>query len=189
MEQLRFSDRKAWKDWLSKNHSRVELAWLVFRKKGQGKDTFDYESALEEALCYGWIDSLVRGIDESEYMRKFTPRKNSSVWSESNKRRVEKLMAAGRMAEPGMEKIRAARKNGQWERGVQPPHVTEAMPGALLRAFDRSPLARKNYFKLNLTCQKQYNIWINMAKRPETIEKRISESIQLLEKGEKLGLK
>ncbi|MCK5138047.1 MAG: YdeI/OmpD-associated family protein [Bacteroidales bacterium] len=189
MEQLRFSDRKAWKDWLSKNHDQEVVAWLVFRKKGQGKVTFDYEGALEEALCYGWIDSLIRGVDASEYVRKFTPRKNSSVWSESNKRRVEMLITAGRMAEPGMEKIRAAKKNGHWERGVQLPDVNEAMPGALLRAFDSSPPARDNFFKLNLTCQKQYNIWINMAKRPETIEKRVSESIRLLEKGEKLGLK
>ncbi len=189
MEQLRFNDRKAWKDWLSKNHDREKVAWLVFRKKGKSKITFDYKGALEEALCFGWIDSLIRGIDDTEYVRKFTPRKRSSVWSESNKRRVELLIGQGRMTEAGMVKIEAAKENGQWERAEQPAHVSEVMPGALLMAFDDNPLAKENYFGLNLTSQKKYNIWINMAKRPETIEKRVSESIRLLEKGEKLGLK
>lgn len=83
----------------------------MFRKKG--KVTFDYKGALEEALCYSWIDSLVRGTDESEYMRKFTPRKSSSVWSEPNNRRVEMLITTGRMVEPGMKKIRDAKKSGR----------------------------------------------------------------------------
>ncbi|MCK4991241.1 MAG: hypothetical protein KAS29_12170, partial [Bacteroidales bacterium] len=165
MEPLRFSDRNAWKDWLSKNYDRKEVAWLVFRKKGTTKVTFDYEGALEEALCYGWIDSLIRGMDEKEYMRKFTPRKNNSVWSDSNKRRVEMLIKAGRMAKPGMEKVRAAQKNGQWDKEAQRPEVNEETPGPLLHAFVSNPLARDNYFKLSFTCQKQYNIWINMAKR------------------------
>lgn len=199
MNQLRADSIEAWKDWLNKHHNTEEVVWLVFRKKGigmrkgSGKDTpkvpFTYQEALDEALCMGWVDSLLKTIDEKEYMRKFTPRLPTSTWSENNKKRVEGLIIQGRMMLPGMKAIEVARENGMWDKGVKLPDVDDSFPGALLSAFQGNPTARDHYFGMALSAQKQFNIWINMAKRPETVRKRVDESVRLLKKGEELGLK
>ena len=150
---------------------------------------FGYQEALDEALCMGWIDSLLKRIDENHYMRKFTPRKASSTWSERNKVRVEELILGGRMRPEGMRTIEVAQKNGMWDKGVQPPEVDDGLPASLLAAFQDHPGARDHYFAMPSRAQKQFNIWINMARRAETVQKRLEESIQLLEKGQELGLK
>jgi len=189
MNKLRADSIEAWKSWLAQNHDREDVVWLVFRKKGKGPVPFDYQSALDEALCMGWVDSLMKRIDEVSYMRKFTPRKPTSTWSERNKERVEQLILQGRMMPAGMKTIEVARGNGMWDKGIELPEVDETLPGALLSAFQDSPLARNQYFGMPTRAQKQFNIWINMAKRAETVRKRVDESINLLEKGEELGLK
>ena len=122
-------------------------------------------------------------------MRKFTPRKASSTWSDINKKKVELLMKDGRMQEAGLEAIRVAKKNGMWDKGIKVPDVNDSLPGALLLAFQSNPKARDHYFTMKESCRKQYNIWINMAKRAETIRKRVDESLTLLEEGKELGLK
>lgn len=172
-----------------KNHHKEEVIWLVFKKKSTGPVPFDYQMALDEALCFGWVDSLLRTLDEYEYLRKFTPRKPSSTWSEHNKNHVKRLIREGRMTDAGMKTIEIAKENGMWEKGVKLPEVDDSLPGALLQAFQNNLAARDHYFKMSARCQKQYNIWINMAKRSETIHKRVHESIRLLENGEELGLK
>ena len=174
---------------MQENHDREKEIWLVFRKKSSGSVPFDYQMALDVALCFGWVDSLLRAIDDAHYMRKFTPRKPTSTWSASNKKHVERLILEGRMTEAGLRTIEAGKKSGMWDKGVSPPEVDTSLPGALLQAFEQSPVARKNYFSMAESHRKQYNIWINMAKRAETIHKRVQESIRLLEKGEELGLK
>ncbi|MEA3461989.1 MAG: YdeI/OmpD-associated family protein [Bacteroidota bacterium] len=189
MKQLHADSIGAWRSWLQKNHDSETVVWLVFRKKGAGPVPFGYQEALDEALCMGWVDSLLKKIDEVSYVRKFTPRKASSTWSDRNKVRVEQLILEGRMMPPGMKTIEVARESGMWDKGVKPPEVDESLPGALLSAFQNNPLARDHYFGMPDRAQKQFNIWINMAKRPETVSKRLDESIRLLEKGEELGLK
>lgn len=186
---LRAGSIGAWTAWLRKNHHQEDVVWLVFRKKGQGNVPFDYQMALDEALCYGWVDSLLKSMDEKEYMRKFTPRKPSSTWSENNKKRVEYLIREGRMTKPGMKTVEVAKQNGMWDKGISPPEVDDRLPGALLNAFQSNPKARDHYFSMRESCRKQYNIWINMAKRAETIRKRVEESVRKLERGEELGLK
>ncbi|MFH0759816.1 MAG: YdeI/OmpD-associated family protein [Bacteroidota bacterium] len=188
-KQLRVSGIDGWTRWLEQNHDREKVVWLVFLKKGAGAVPLDYPMALDEALCYGWVDSLLKKIDEREYMRKFTPRKPGSTWSEVNKKSVERLIGEGRMKPPGFKTIEAARQNGMWDKGIQIPQVDDSLPGALLLAFQSNPVARDHYFGLSSRCQKQYNIWINYAKRPGTIKKRVDESIALLEQGKELGLK
>ena len=194
MKQLRVKNIQAWKEWLEEHHDSEDVAWLVFQKKGSGntkagRDPFSYQEALDEALCMGWVDSLVKRIDEQEYMRKFTPRKPTSTWSEINKKRVEELIREGRMRPPGMKTIEVARRNGRWDKGVTPPQVDDSLPEALLAAFQDHPRARDHYFAMVPRAQKQFNIWINMARRAETVQKRVDESIRLLEKGQELGLK
>lgn len=189
MKRLQADSIEAWRSWLRENHDREDVVWLVFRKKGAGPVPFGYQEALDEALCMGWVDSLLKKIDETTYMRKFTPRKATSTWSDRNKVRVEQLILEGRMMPPGMKTITVARENGMWDKGVKPPEVDENLPGALLSAFQNNTLARDHYFTMPARAQKQFNIWINMAKRAETVRKRVDESIGLLEKGEELGLK
>lgn len=189
MKQLHAGSIEDWRSWLRAHHDREEVVWLVFRKKGTGPVPFGYQEALDEALCMGWIDSLVNKIDEITYRRKFTPRKASSTWSERNKERVEQLILEGRMRPPGMRTIQVARENGMWDKGIQVPEVDDSLPGALLTTFQEHPLARDHYFAMPARAQKQFNTWIHMAKRPETTRKRVDESIRLLEKGEQLGLK
>jgi len=189
MKKLHAESIEAWKIWLAQNHDRESVVWLVFRKKSKGPVPFDYQAALDEALCMGWVDSLMKRIDEVSYMRKFTPRKATSTWSDRNKERVEHLILEGRMKPEGMKTIEVARENGMWDKGIQPPEVDESLPDALLSAFQDFPSARDHYFQMPARAQKQFNIWINMAKRAETVSKRVDESIHLLEKGQELGLK
>lgn len=189
MKQLRADSIEVWKSWLAQNHDREDVVWLVFRKKGKGPVPFDYQAALDEALSMGWVDSLLKKIDELSYMRKFTPRKATSTWSERNKERVEHLILEGRMMPAGMKAIEVARENGMWDKGILLPEVDETLPSAFLSAFQASPQARDHYFGMPERAQKQFNIWINMAKRAETVRKRVDESIRLLEDGEELGLK
>ena len=189
MKKLQADSIEVWRSWLSRNHDHEDVVWLVFRKKGKGPVPFDYQQALDEALCMGWVDSLMKRIDEVSHMRKFTARKAASTWSERNKERVEELILMGKMKPAGMKTIEVARENGMWEKGIKIPEVDETLPGALLSAFQDSPLAKDHYFVLPTSAQKQFNIWINMAKRSETVRKRIDESMRLLEKGKELGLK
>ncbi len=101
-----------WWEWLQNNYDRSTGVWLIFHKKDTGLPSIDYEDAVNEALCYGWIDSIIKKIDEEQYARKFTPRNYNSKWSASNKVRIEKLIHSGRMTEIGLVKIEAAKKNG-----------------------------------------------------------------------------
>jgi len=188
-KQLEANSLDAWSRWLSQHHDKETVVWLVFNKKGKGPVPFDYGMALDEALCYGWVDSLIKTIDEKQYMRKFTPRKPESTWSESNKKRVERLQREGRMQVPGLAAVQVARENGMWDKGIRLPELDDSIPGALLHAFGAKPTARDQYFSLSAAHQKQYNIWINHAKRAETVARRVEEAIRKLERGEELGLK
>jgi uncharacterized protein YdeI (YjbR/CyaY-like superfamily) len=189
IKQLRVRSIREWQQWLEKHHRQETGVWLIFRKKGKGPVPFDYPMALDEALCYGWVDSLLRTLDEKEYMRKFTPRKKSSFWSELNKKKVARLIEEGRMRPAGMELVTAAKESGMWDKKVPIPEVNDDIPGALLQAFKEHRQARDCYFRMTRSHQREYNIWINMAKRAGTIHQRVEESIRLLEKGEQLGLK
>lgn len=114
---LYVKERRQWRAWLEKNHA-VEKSgiWLVYYKQHTGKPTLEYNESVEEALCFGWVDSLVRKLDEKKFARKFTPRKDNSSWSESNRKRVEKLIAQKRMSDYGMAKVKAARASGTWHK-------------------------------------------------------------------------
>jgi uncharacterized protein YdeI (YjbR/CyaY-like superfamily) len=188
VKKLYVKTRAEWRKWLAANHGKAAVIWLVFHRKGTGKPSIDYEAAVEEALCYGWIDSIVKKLDETRYLRKFTPRKDGSVWSESNKERVAGLIKEGRMLECGLAKVEAAKKNGRWA-SEERPKITSDMPREFARARERNKKAKEFFESLAPTYRKQYVIWILMARRKDTKEKRIRESILLLRKGEKLGLR
>ena len=188
MKQLYFKTSDAWRTWLQNNHDQTNGVWLIFFKKDTEKPSILYEAAVEEALCFGWIDSIIKKIDDEKYARKFTPRKDSSKWSNLNKRRVEKLIAEKRMTTIGLAKVEIAKRNGQWEKPDR-PQIQDEPPAEFKLALDQHRKAKENFEQLAPSYQKQYIGWIAVAKRPQTRKRRIKEAIELLEKGEKLGLR
>jgi uncharacterized protein YdeI (YjbR/CyaY-like superfamily) len=188
LENIYFQNTQGWRKWLELNHHKSAGVWLVFYKKESGKPTLDYGEAVEEALCFGWIDSIIKNVDEQQYLRKFTPRKPESKWSELNKKRVRKMIELGRMTKAGAAKIEAAKKSGWWDKPDR-PQISIRMLEEFRLALEEQKTAKTFFDQLAPTYQKQYILWIQMAKRAETRERRIKEAIDLLTKGEKLGLK
>ncbi len=189
MDTLTLTNRKEWRNWLAANHDTHSEIWLVYYKKDSGIQSIPYEASVEEALCFGWVDSLIKKIDDIRYMRKFTPRKENSRWSMPNIRRARKMMDAGLMTEQGLRLVEVAQQNGEWEHPVQKPKVKFDIHPDFKAALEQSPTAQQTYEQLAPTYQQQYLTWIGIAKRADTRNKRIAESIQLLERGQKLGLK
>ena len=111
MKQLYVTNRGQWREWLSTNHATKDGIWLIFYKKETSRPSIAYEIAVEEALCFGWIDSIIKKIDAARYARKFTPRSDKSYWSQLNKKRAAKMIRRGRMTEVGLAKIKTAKKN------------------------------------------------------------------------------
>jgi Uncharacterized protein conserved in bacteria len=176
-----------WHAWLEQHHNSEREVWLTYHKAASGQPSIDYEDSVEEALCFGWIDSIIQKIDEERYARKFTPRTDTAKWSVSNKRRVAKLMREGRMTEAGLSKLSEADDFREDLIDDSPRELV--IPVEVERGLQASPLAWETFSKLPPSHQRRYIGWITAAKRPETLQKRIAESISLLEKGERLGLK
>ena len=189
MNTYKAKNRAAWRAWLSANHAKETELWLVYYKKASGQTSIGYDESVQEALCFGWVDSIIKKIDEEKYARKFTPRKPDSQWSQSNINRVEKMITAGLITEHGMSLVAAAKRSGSWDNPVTPPELSFDLPPEFSAALDENKKAHENFEKLAKTYKKQYIGWIATAKRAETREKRIRESIELLEKGQKLGLR
>lgn len=188
MKQIYVTDREQWRNWLIEHHGGEGGVWLIFYKKETLKPTIGYEDAVEEALCFGWIDSIIKKIDNAKYVRKFTPRKDKSKWSALNRRRANKMIKEGRMTDVGLAKIKAAKKSGLWEKDGR-PRKSFTVPPELAEALAQNKKAKENFDKLALSYRRQYIGWISVAKRAETKKRRIEESIALLEKGKKLGMK
>ncbi len=189
MKMLEFNNVLAWQSWLAENHDREKEVWLVYYKKESGLPSIKYSDTLDEALCYGWVDSIIKKIDQEKYVRKFTPRKADSNWSKVNKNRVEALIQTGKMAAPGLKKVEAAKQSGAWDKPIQKPELNFEMPPEFQQALTDHPDAYRSYQTLSASHQKQYLVWICTAKREETKNKRIHESIILLSQGKVLGLK
>ena len=172
-------NRAAWRRWLEKHHDSSPGILLVYVKTP--RRSIPYADAVEEALCFGWIDSTLYPIDDTRYMQLFTPRKPKSTWSKLNKTRVASLIEKGLMAQPGHAKIDAAQRDGSWTRIDHVEDMT--IPAELERALAKNRKARENFVGLAPFARKTYLYWINNAKRPETRAKRIVEVIDRLNKG------
>jgi uncharacterized protein YdeI (YjbR/CyaY-like superfamily) len=182
--QLYFTGREAWRSWLADHHQTEREVWLIFYKAHAGKLSISYEAAVEEALCFGWIDSIIKKLDGRRYMRKFTPRTNTRKWSASNLARVKRLVNAGLMTDVGLAKL---------DPGVEPqaPPATKdwPMPRFFSRALANNRTARENFDRLAPSHKRSYIIWLTTAKRPETRARRVVEAISSLRRNRKLGLK
>ena len=186
LKTLGATDRKVWRAWLAKNHAVEKEIWLIFPKARTGQHSISYDDAVEEALCHGWIDSIIQRIDDSSYARKFTPRTNNLKWSELNKTRVAKLIREGRMTEAGLAKI--SYSNAERAHPKPKPSVLP-VPAFMERALRARQRAWENFKRLAPSYQRNYIGWITTAKREETRLKRLQEAIELLEENKKLGLK
>ena len=180
--------RAAWREWLENHHESANEIWLTFYKKHTGKPCISYDDAVEEALCFGWIDGIKKRVDEERYTHRFSPRKRKSVWSEWNKKRVDKLMKQGLMTEAGMILVREAQKNGTWEEVIV-REQGDKIPKEFQNALNANKKALDHFHKMAPGYKKQYILWILDAKRTETRERRILEAITLLNENKKLGMK
>ncbi len=187
MNQRLFKNRAEWREWLDKHHATESEIWLVYYKKHCVKESIQYEEAVEEALCYGWIDSKVKRIDGERYMQKYTPRQDKSNWSKSNKRRVERLIKEGRMTRAGIAAVEIAKQNGSWSR-LDDIEAELVVPEDLAEAFAENVLAKKYFDSLAPSYQKQYLWWLKSAKKQETIQKRLLAIVERCERGVKPGI-
>lgn len=177
LEKFYPANRKEWRNWLSKNYDTATGVWLVLHKKVSTKPTVSYNDAVEEALCFGWIDSKPNKLDAEAYLLLFTPRKPKSVWSKPNKERIERLVQQGLMTEAGMRKIEAAKKDGSWEALKDIDEMR--MPGDLKKALAVNKAARTNFEQFPPSAKKNIYLWIKTAKKLETRAKRVSDTVAL----------
>jgi uncharacterized protein YdeI (YjbR/CyaY-like superfamily) len=178
-----------WRAWLAANHAQEQEIWLVYFKTASGQTDIDYETSVEEALCYGWIDSIIQKIDEEKYARKFNPRRAGSYWSASNKKRMEKLIAEGRMTPIGLAKYDPEAKESSSEDGQKIRHGGMPVPAEVRQQLEANPRAWENFQHLPPSHQRQYLSWVLSAKKVETQQKRLTEVMAVLEQGKRLGLK
>jgi len=186
---LYVSNRQAWRKWLDRNHNKQKEIWLVYYKKRTGKSSISYDDSVEEALCYGWIDSIIKRIDDNKYTRKFTPRTNTTKWSEENKERVRKLIKQGRMTKIGLSKIEQAILNKKENTLRDRLKKRLFVPQIIKKGLMENSVAWDNFNNLARSHKRNYIGWIMSAKKQETRMKRIKEAIKLLIKNRPLGLK
>ena len=176
-EHLYFRNAQEWREWLHHNHHTSKGVYLIFYKVTSEYESMRWEEAVQVAICYGWIDSTVKRLDDERRRQMFTPRKDKSVWSKLNKTYIEKLIADNLMHESGLRKIEIAKQNGSWE---SLDHVeNHIMPDDLALAFEQNKTALENYNKFSPSYRKSYLYWLNQAKRAETRKARIAEIVSL----------
>jgi uncharacterized protein YdeI (YjbR/CyaY-like superfamily) len=180
LEQVEVTNRAAWRAWLKKHHTRTEGIWLITFKVHVAGKYVDYAATVEEALCFGWIDSLPRKLDADRKMLYFCPRKPKSVWSKVNKDRIVELIAAKRMTVAGQKKIDDAKKNGSWESLDHVEALT--MPDELIKALTKNKAAQKHFDAFPPSSRKMILLWITSAKTEATRTKRIGETVTLAAK-------
>ena len=174
--RVRPKSRKAWRGWLEKNHASSDGVWLVYAKKHSGLPSLTYNDAVEEALCFGWIDSKINPIDDAFYMQVFTPRKPQSAWSALNKARVERLLAAGLMTAAGLMVIKAAKNSGAWNTWKQVEELI--IPPDLEKAIKANPEARRNWVSYSASRRKGVLYRLAGARRPETRARYLQDIIE-----------
>ena len=181
---LTFASAGAWERWLETNHD-ADGVWIKIAKKGSGISSVTYAEAVEAALCFGWIDGQRKGLDETFFLQKFTPRRPRSNWSRINREKAEQLIAFGRMRPTGLAEVERARADGRWDAAYE-PQSTAQVPDDLRRELDTRPEAAA--FFASLDSRNRYAILYRLqdAKRPETRARRLAEFVALLEEHRKL---
>lgn len=174
--------RQEWRTWLGRHHATSPGVWLVFYKDHTGLRSIPYDASVREALCFGWIDSLIKRLDDDRYARKFTPRQPASKWSDINRKRWRELKAAGLLTAAGLA-------GAPTDNTYAPRQAIPVLPSYIAKALKANPKAWSFFQKLAPTHRRNFVTWIHSSKRQETRDRRIRESITLLATGKKLGLK
>lgn len=182
------ADRQAWRTWLKRNHEACDAVWLVFYKKHTGQPGVAYRDAVEEAICFGWIDGLKKRIDEDRYAYRFSPRKPRSKWSPLNLELARKMIDEGKMAAAGQAAYE--RREHYDEKTLQALRSAEPqLPPDIERALRSHGVAWKNYLALAPGYRRQYAGWLSTAVKPETRARRLREALRLLAENRKPGMK
>ncbi|WP_269224934.1 YdeI/OmpD-associated family protein [Flavobacterium eburneipallidum] len=176
-EQHYFKNANEWREWLHQNHNTSTGIYLIFYKVSSQFESMRWEEAVQVALCYGWIDSTVRKLDDERRIQVFSPRKNKSVWSKLNKSYVERLLKENLIHESGLAKIEIAKQNGSWTSLDDAQDLI--IPEDLKTAFDENKIAFENYQNFSPSYRKNYLYWLYQAKREETRNNRITQIINL----------
>jgi len=179
MKKIEAKNRRAWRTWLKKNHRSAPEIWLIFYKKHSGRSCVSYDEAAEEALCFGWVDSIVRTIDADSYEQKFTPRKPTSAWAASNIERAKKMIAARKMTAAGKSAFA-----GHEQRVAMP--LPTALPADLARRFRKAKRAWKNFERFPPGHRRMAIGWVASAKREETQRKRLDQLIETSARNERV---
>lgn len=182
---LFFKTQEEWEKWLSKNHDKADGVWLQFYKKASGVESLTYDPALEEALCYGWIDGQVKRFDEKSYLQRFTPRRAKSNWSKINTGHIERLTKLGKMKPSGLAEVEKAKADGRWDRAYASPSNTK-VPDDFIREIKKNKKAYEFFQTLNKTNKFAIAYQLQDAKKPETRERRMKKFIEMCEREEKL---
>jgi uncharacterized protein YdeI (YjbR/CyaY-like superfamily) len=175
LDNFHATERKEWRQWLEKNYRSSLGVWVIYYKVKSGKPSVRYSEAVKEALCFGWIDSKVKSLDEERYMQIFTPRKPKSVWSKLNKQYIEELIEQGLITPSGLEKIEAAKQDGSWNKLDAIEQLI--IPADLKKALEANETANRYFEAFSNSSKKNILFWIESAKRPETRLRRIEQTI------------
>jgi uncharacterized protein YdeI (YjbR/CyaY-like superfamily) len=179
------ADQQAWRAWLEVNHASPTGVWLKFAKKGSPTPSVSYREAVEEALCYGWIDGQSRSYDEHFYLQRFTPRRSRSKWSQINREKATRLLAEGRVTPSGLAQIEAAKADGRWD-AAYPGQGAARIPKDLQQALDQNPKAKAFFETLTGSTRYAFLYRLHNVVRPESRAKRIANYIELLDAGKTL---
>ena len=179
------ADQRTWREWLAANHQGVPGVWLKFAKKHSPHRTVDYAQALEEALCFGWIDGQVRRFDENFYLQRFTPRRRASRWSQINREKATRLIEEQRMHPSGLAQVEAAKADGRWE-AAYPAQSQATVPDDLQRALDANPEAARFFATLTGSARYAFLYRLHNVREPEVRAKRIADYVRRLSAGQTL---
>src|SRR5579859_376896 len=179
---VQVADQRAWRRWLAHNHQSATGIWLKLAKKGSPVATVSYPEAVEEALCYGWIDGQVRAHDEHFYLQRFTPRRARSKWSQTNRDKAERLLASGRMQPPGLAQIEAARADGRWD-AAYPGQSEATIPDDFQQALDANPDAARFFATLTGSTRYAFLHRLHHVRDPKRRAKRIDDYVDRLSAG------
>jgi len=186
LKPLNLRSAAEWRRWLRQNHDKSRGEWVYMYKKDAARTGLRYQDALDEALCFGWIDGKITTVDRDRFRQRWTPRRKGSIWSDANKRRVRRLIEDGRIAEAGLAAIRAAKRAGTWTTGS--PRHAAPLPADLSAALKSVAPAWENFAGFAPTYRLAYTWWVTSAKRPETRRRRIEAVVRRSRDNRKPGM-
>lgn len=176
--EFNFQNREEWRKWLENNYIKEREIWLIIQKKNSLKKGLKYQEAVEEAICFGWIDSKMQSIDSTTFRQRFSPRRKNSIWSKKNKERAEKMIIEKKMKDAGISTIKIAKENGQWNAAYS-SNMVLTIPKDLQKALKQKKVTWVNFNKFSNSYKLQLIFWVNNAKKDITRRKRINEIVNI----------